>query len=144
MKCIKCLREVTEYANGRRCRDCYNEYMREYMLNRYHRLRLEALEAKGGKCIDCGSSSRLEFDHEDASDKKFSVAKIFTHAKFKILAELEKCVLRCQDCHLQKSLAQGDITTVEHGGGVSGKKNCPCDLCKSKKSEYMKKYKKTS
>lgn len=37
--------------------------------------------------------------------------------------------------------AKRSLNEVEHGGGTSGKKNCPCDLCKVKKAQYQKLYK---
>ncbi len=33
---------------------------------------------------------------------------------------------------------------VEHGGGLSGKKNCPCTPCKDRKAAYMQTYKRPS
>lgn len=83
-----------------------NEYMREYMNKRYHRLRTEYLELLGGQCVDCGSLDNLEFDHVDYKQKTYSIAKILTHKRTKVLAELEKCVLRCTDCHIEKSRSE--------------------------------------
>jgi hypothetical protein len=57
-----------------------------------------------------------------------------------LIDELSKCQLLCNDCHLDKSKLEGSLGTVDHGGGISGKKNCPCVLCKTRKAEYMKNY----
>lgn len=128
-----------EKTAGGKCKFHYNEYMREYVAKRYKRLRSEWIEKLGGRCAACGSKSSLEFDHIDASQKRYSIAKILsTHSKQKVEEEMAKCQLLCTDCHMEKSLREDDILNVEHGGGLSGKKNCPCDLCKAKKSEYMK------
>jgi hypothetical protein len=60
-----------------------------------------------------------------------------------LLAELAKCQLLCPPHHLEKSMRQGAFGAVGHGGGASGKKNCPCVPCKARKAAYMKVYKKT-
>lgn len=126
---------------NRMCRDHYNEYMRDYVLRRYHRRRARYVEEWGGECVDCGSTKNLQFDHADASSKRIDVGKMMAGwSDKKVRAELNKCVLRCQPCHVRKSHAFGDVKYVEHGGGASGKKNCPCDLCRTKKREYMKAY----
>ena len=114
--------------------------MRDYQKSRYHRRRLEAIAFLGGKCVFCGQTENLEFDHVDASSKTYNVARILTGgSEQKVQSELEKCQLLCKNCHDKKTYAiDGDQKTVEHGGGASGKKNCKCDPCKLKKAEYMK------
>lgn len=109
--------------------------MRTYMLERYHRRRNKAIELLGGICVDCGVSSSLEFDHIDPKDKAFNVAKAFTSmAETKLWKELQKCVLRCSDCHSKKT--NGVDNAVGHGEGKTGKRNCRCDLCKPLKNAY--------
>jgi hypothetical protein len=130
--CKKCNTEVEKYANGRECRDCYNERMRVYMAARYHRRRAEAIALLGGKCIDCGTAENLEFDHHNRSQKTYDVSS--QHGS-KFWSEIKKCVLRCRTCHQIKSAREAG---VEHGGGKSGKKNCKCDPCKARKREYMR------
>jgi hypothetical protein len=114
-----------------------NEYMKAYMSKRYHRLRAEYVDMLGGKCVDCGTVSQLEFDHVDRTTKSFDVGKCITHKRSKVVAELEKCVLRCKSCHAKKS---GTEQSVDHGEGISGKKNCYCDRCAVLKREYQKRY----
>lgn len=116
------------------------EYHRTYNRERYRRLRKEYIQRLGGICIDCGTDQALEFDHADASTKSFDIGRLLNYSRKVREDELVKCVLRCHDCHLAKSIAAGDIKTVEHGGGLSGKKNCPCTPCKTRKAEYMKNY----
>ena len=143
MICSSCNEEVEEYAKGKRCRKCYNAYMAEYMLNRYHRNRAILIEELGGKCIDCGSTVNLEFDHAESSDKEFDLAKGHSFSLEKLRKEVAKCVLRCRRCHIEKT-RKFDLGAVEHGGGVSGKRNCPCKPCKDRKAEYMRTYKSSS
>ena len=122
-----------------KCRTCYNLYMKEYQKLRYKKRRDSAIQALGGKCVHCGSLENLELDHIDANTKTYSVGKIIGGGnKAKVQAELAKCQVLCKDCHIKKSYAEGDLYSVEHGGGTSGKKNCKCAPCKSKKAEYMK------
>ena len=116
------------------------EYHRTYNRERYRRLRAEYVELLDGKCIDCGSTENLEFDHIDASKKSFDIGKLLNYSKAARDEELKKCTLRCSSCHKKKSVLAGDIKTVEHGGGASGKRNCPCVLCKARKAEWMKNY----
>lgn len=114
------------------------EYHRRYNRERYRRLRAEYVQRLGGVCIDCGSKENLEFDHDDASTKSFDIGKLLNYSKATREAELDKCVLRCSSCHKKKSVRAGDVKTVEHGGGLSGKRNCPCLPCKARKAEYMR------
>lgn len=58
----------------------------------------------------------------------------------RLVTELNKCQLLCRPCHLKKSQTDGSSRAVEHGGGESGKKNCPCAPCKARKAEYMANY----
>jgi len=116
------------------------EYMRQYMLDRYHRRRAIAIEVLGGKCVDCGSVEELEFDHDDPTLKSFNVGKAFTSmAESKLWPEIEKCVLRCKPCHKIKSDTIDNA--VGHGEGLTGKRNCRCALCGPLKNAYNKELK---
>lgn len=115
--------------------------MAEYMKERYFKRRLQAIELLGSKCVDCESLEFLEFDHADASAKEFNIAKRLASSPWpKILSELEKCVLRCNECHTAKSVKY-DLGSVEHGEGLTGKRNCYCELCSPLKKEYNKNWK---
>lgn len=114
-------------------KDSYNEYMREYMKEYSAKRRLKAIEVLGGCCAVCGSSEDLEIDHIDPATKSFTIAKGWHHAWSKILVELAKCQLLCNPCHIEKSRTDNG---VEHGGGLTGKRNCRCDLCKPLKNRY--------
>lgn len=133
--CAVCSTEVDEYANGKKCRSCYNEYMAEYMLNRYHKRRTEALERLGGRCAECGSTDDLEFDHIDRTLKSGYISKMFSQSEKRYKDELEKCQLLCSGCHQRKTISEN---TVGHGGGLTGIRNCYCDECKPLKKSYMK------
>lgn len=114
------------------------EYMREYMLKRYYKRRQLAFDILGEICVNCGSKENLEIDHIDPSLKTMNLSKMWNITEQRYLNELNLCQVLCNACHKTKSSIDNG---VEHGGGVSGKRNCPCNLCKSKKAEYMKSYK---
>jgi hypothetical protein len=54
-------------------------------------------------CVDCGETNVacLEFDHRDASTKVADIATLlrYRHAWSRIEAEIEKCDVRCANCH---------------------------------------------
>ena len=109
-------------------------------LAKYHRVRQEWIEKLGGKCVDCGTTEDLQFDHVDASTKEISISTVLTYAAPKVEAEMAKCELRCSSCHREKTAACGDDNSVPHGGGKAGKRRCKCDPCREKKREYMREY----
>jgi hypothetical protein len=115
--------------------------MRDYVLARWHRRRLKGIELLGGACVDCGGidTERLEFDHIDPAIKKFTISSKTSCSEKEFLEELAKCELRCDEpCHKERTRKQ---KSVEHGGGASGKRNCPCLPCKERKAQYSKDYK---
>lgn len=60
---------------------------------------LQAEKVRRG-CVDCGYNAHpvaLDFDHV-CGDKKFNLSRV-THSIEAITAELEKCVVRCSNCH---------------------------------------------
>lgn len=123
-----------------RDRSSYNAYHRDYKRRRHAEMMEEFRQLLGGRCARCGSADGLEFDHIDRRTKLFDIASFTTRKRATLLAELSKCQLLCSACHLQKTRAARDNGQVDHGGGVSGKKNCPCDLCRARKREYMREY----
>ena len=119
-----------------------NEHMRIYMSARYHSRRIKAIESLGGKCALCESIEDLEIDHIDKKLKSFSIGARLASCPVGVYqAELAKCQVLCHDCHKEKSDRE---QSVEHGGGVSGKKNCLCDLCREKKREYTKEWRRVN
>jgi 5-methylcytosine-specific restriction endonuclease McrA len=57
----------------------------------------------GSVCEKCGSRKRLEFDHRDPLQKKFTITTNINKAWDEILKEIEKCQLLCKKCHDRKS-----------------------------------------
>jgi hypothetical protein len=113
------------------------------MLARYHRRRSEWIAKLGGVCVVCGTTGSLEFDHIVASGKLWNAGKIFGSASDALLvSEISKCQLLCNKHYIEKSLAAGDIKNVNHGGGLTGKRNCRCELCGPLKNSYNNELKK--
>lgn len=67
---------------------------------------LDALKIEKG-CVDCGYNKEavaLDFDHV-SGDKSFSIAfgLSYGYGLPKLLAEVEKCEVRCANCHRIKT-----------------------------------------
>ena len=66
-------------------------------------LREILIEKMGGKCVECGCTETLEFDHIDPSTKSFNIAAGYTKPKETLLVEVAKCQLLCNKCHIEKT-----------------------------------------
>lgn len=116
----------------------WKEYHRKYNIERYHRRRAEFIATLGGKCAKCGSVENLEIDHIDRSTKLMDVGKMLSFSLQTSLDELKKCQALCSKCHLEKTISE---SSVPHGGGLTGKRNCYCELCAPLKRAYMRQFK---
>lgn len=119
------------------------DYKAEWRL----RTRAWALALLGGKCIACGLTERLQFDHVDASTKVIEIGVAIRNgwSRERLLEELAKCQLLCRPHHLAKSRREGDlkggqnrIANPSHGtAAMYGSPNqCRCDSCRKWKREY--------
>lgn len=106
--CTKCLKVkfIDDFykKNGRKskasyCKECFNTYC----MNRWTNRKLEAIQYKGGKCIDCGIQSPhsciYDFHHLDPNTKEYEWVKLRQMSDQKIKDELDKCILLCSNCH---------------------------------------------
>ena len=60
-------------------------------------------------CIDCGETDPvvLEFDHVDPALKLATVGEMLHRKAWtEILSEIEKCVIRCANCHRRRTARQ--------------------------------------
>lgn len=65
-------------------------------------LKVRAVEHMGGKCAHCGYegvSAVYDFYHLDPATKEFSWGNKRTSNWENLVAELDKCVLLCANCH---------------------------------------------
>jgi hypothetical protein len=101
--------------NGRKYAD-KTQYKREwnhrnraarytYKTLRIKKLREKLIVLKGGKCTVCGveynGKNACIFDFHHLRDKKFGINKcnLGRYSLDNVMKELEKCVLRCSNCH---------------------------------------------
>lgn len=80
-----------------------SEYLIKAVAKRRRKLKVMAVEHKGGKCMICGYSKyigALEFHHIDPKYKDFSLSvRGLTRSWERIKEEVEKCLLVCSNCH---------------------------------------------
>lgn len=84
-----------------------------YAAQKRHRVRVRAelLEYLSKKrCIDCGENDPvvLDFDHIDRKTKSKGIARMLSghYAWATLLLEIEKCEIRCANCHRRKTYVQ--------------------------------------
>ena len=108
--CRPCVRG----ANRRRYR-ARSEEMRQRLKGFNKKLKddraLKVFEyLSGHPCVDCGEPDPvvLEFDHRDTATKFRAVAQMIEarYAWDRILEEIEKCDVRCANCHRRKTSKQ--------------------------------------
>jgi hypothetical protein len=77
--------------------------MVEAVLRRRKKLKILAVEYKGGKCEKCGYNKfigALEFHHLDPKEKDFSISDSgSTRSWERLKKELDKCIIVCSNCH---------------------------------------------
>lgn len=115
--------------------------MREYQRNRAHQRIALARERLGGACARCGADEDLDFDHVDPGTKVRNVSAATNWSLERFVAEVDKCQLLCRACHIAKSIENGDLHRVDHGGGARGRRGCKCDPCRERSNAYSRELK---
>jgi 5-methylcytosine-specific restriction endonuclease McrA len=64
------------------------------------------IEYLGGKCVKCGTTHNLQFDHIKREGKKYEITRKLTYKFDNIKEELDKCQLLCAPCHLEKTASE--------------------------------------
>ena len=67
------------------------------------------IERLGGKCVKCGTTENLQFDHIDPNTKKdrtYCVSTMLGCSMERVTAEADKCQLLCSKCHLEKTYTE--------------------------------------
>lgn len=117
-----------------------------YLKRRRDERRILAIKILGGKCAVCELKEKLHFDHKDPNVKNFSISTMLAGNWDKVLEELKKCQLLCEDHHKEKN--HKEAIERQFGKGRHGtmwrywKHKCRCDKCKEYKHLHYKKYKK--
>jgi hypothetical protein len=97
---------------------------------RKQRRRAHLLEMLGGKCVRCGTTDGLVFDHIDPSTKAFTIGGNLERPWDVLLAEVRKTQLLCPPCHKIKGTE--DRPESPHGTIYRySDLGCRCDLCRA-------------
>jgi 5-methylcytosine-specific restriction endonuclease McrA len=74
----------------------------EHKKKMYRMKQLRATNYLGGKCAECGNQDqdKLQFHHVNKGART-SVPKLFHGSWENIKKELKKCVLLCEECHVE-------------------------------------------
>jgi hypothetical protein len=115
------LRSSVTGARRGECRSCKKQYHREYYQRhkeryRQHQRRNQPKRRERNRrqlfdylsdkaCVDCGETDRvvLELDHV-RGDKEFNIGSMVSMFSWtRIAKELEKCEIRCANCHRRKT-----------------------------------------
>jgi hypothetical protein len=107
----------------------------EYQKNFYRKRITQAMEYLGSACVECDIKENLEFDHIDPATKHFNVTNGYKKAKEVFWNEVKKCQLLCSVHHKEKTTKEN---SVNHGEGLTGKRNCRCLLCAPLKNAYRR------
>lgn len=75
-------------------------------IERRKELLSEAKLFLGGKCVWCGITENLEFDHIDDSKKEHNVGNAVRNTREVFWNEVGKCQLLCVNCHNKRTTAQ--------------------------------------
>lgn len=99
---------------------------REYQRDRRNAAR--AAFFAGAFCSLCGSINKLELDHIDRRTK--TGHNIWSWTIKRRLAEIDKCQILCQKCHIKKTLRERGFIAGVYKHGNRWTKGCRCNLCR--------------
>ena len=92
-------------------------------INRKHRERKRKnkkylVDMMGGKCVGCGVTENLQFDHIDRYEKSFCISTELASKLDKLIKEASKCQLLCNECHKIKTTINHDANLLAEGKRV--------------------------
>jgi len=94
-KCLRCL-QTKKLPAKELCTSCHVTLSR-------NKIKLKAVEYKGGSCQRCGYNRYKEvltFHHRDPAKKDFTISGQYVKWD-KVKNEIDKCDLLCQNCHTE-------------------------------------------
>lgn len=119
----------------------------EYVNKRREERRKYCLEKLGGKCVRCGKTEELEFDHIIPIKSSFNrITVMLTDSLKRLNKELEKCQLLCKECHKIKTFHEDQLHAKNTHGTLSAYRWCgppKCEECRAIKRKYVNEYRKT-
>jgi len=108
MECVICNSIFEQKNRAKTCSDdCHKirekKRVVEAVTRRRKKIKLKAVEYKGGKCQVCNYNrcvDALDFHHLDESKKDFAIgSRGHSRSWVRVQAELDKCILVCSNCH---------------------------------------------
>jgi hypothetical protein len=97
--------------------------------------RLAWIVRLGGKCYQCQSTDRLEFDHIRCEEKSVGIERLWWRSDAFIEQELAKCWLLCFACHKLKTRFDLARLKSRHGLSFYRRHGCRCSVCRVAKAE---------
>lgn len=113
----------THYANNH---DAYIAKSKKNGKKQYAKNReLIIQHLKSHSCVDCGESdiAVLQFDHRNREDKHAPVSRLGHCSLSKLMKEIEKCDIRCANCHMRRTGNQFGWLMRNGGGGETRTRN---------------------
>ena len=92
----------------------HRESIKSNKLNKKNHL----IEMLGGKCVGCGITEDLQFDHIDRKNKSFTIGKCLGYSLERLIPEAQKCQLLCKSCHQIKTTIGHDVCSLRDGYAV--------------------------
>jgi 5-methylcytosine-specific restriction endonuclease McrA len=83
------------------------------------RKKQQLIEHLGGKCVGCGTTKDLQFDHIVRADKSFTIGQCMHKKMDELVVEANKCQLLCKTCHTLKGVCYNDHEQIAEGYRVS-------------------------
>lgn len=104
-------REWWEKKCSQEQRKSYHGRSQHYRNQKIDRLKKEL----GGKCVGCGTTHNLQFDHVDRTQKSFTISANRDKLYELLLEEAKKCQLLCKECHKIKTRTNYDNESLLKG-----------------------------
>lgn len=95
----------------------------------------EAREYLGGRCVRCGATKDLEFDHIEPENKVANLT-VLALLRETFWAEVAKCQLLCIEHHREKTASER--VPWKHGVYGFRAKKCRCDICASEHRAFQR------
>ena len=100
-------------------RESKGDELRPYKREQRKRNKDRLVAHLGGKCVGCGVTENLQFDHIDRTQKEFSISTNRDKPYDILLKEAEKCQLLCEECHRIKTRVCYDNAALLKGHSLS-------------------------
>jgi len=94
------------------------EQLNETIRNLKYEKKSQLIEMLGGKCVGCGITEDLQFDHIDRKNKSFTIGKCLGYSLERLIPEAQKCQLLCKTCHQVKTTLGHDVHSLRDGYAV--------------------------